>query len=354
MPKLLLQYSDIQKDFLPLTLTRPFTSLRIGILSVEAKWMQIARHQGIDLELLNEAQYKEADLVWKANLIPKSGINLSMFFEGNAHLNTDFIEVKNPWDIIRENVFFMLDDVANVKAAYINLEPKPGIIVSGDHPVMLHPDARVESCFINTNEGPVIVDEHAMVMQGAMLRGPIYVGKNSTVKMGATLYAGTNIGNDCIVGGEVKNTIFQSFSNKGHHGYVGDSYIGEWCNLGAGTSCSNLKNTAGMLQAWEMSTESFQGVGKKAGMLMGDHVKTAIHTSFNSGTVIAGFSNVFSSSALLPKFIPPFNWGLDQDIIYDIDKAIVEIERWMLMKGQKPTERQIQDIKSFHLQTKSR
>ncbi|MEY4738830.1 MAG: hypothetical protein RLZZ05_214, partial [Bacteroidota bacterium] len=196
---------------------------------------------------------------------------------------------------------------------------------------------------------PVMIDEDAYIMQGAMLRGPLYIGKRTVVKMGATLYAGTNIGNDCTVGGEIKNTILHAYSNKGHHGYLGDSYIGEWCNMGAGTSCSNLKNTAGELKAWNMDTSSFINAGKKAGILMGDHVKTAINTSFNSGTVIGGFSNVFNPTDMLPKYIAPFQWGMEQQ--YDLEKLLEEVKRWMMMKGQEPTTSALESIKTHYLKT---
>jgi hypothetical protein len=194
-----------------------------------------------------------------------------------------------------------------------------------------------------------MIDEDACIMQGSMLRGPLYIGKRAVVKMGATLYAGTNIGNDCTAGGEIKNTILHAYSNKGHHGYLGDSYVGEWCNMGAGTSCSNLKNTAGELKAWQMDTSSFINAGKKAGILMGDHVKTAINSSFNSGSVIGGFSNVFTPDALLPKYIPPFQWGMEQQ--YDLDKLLEEVKRWMKMKGQQPTTAALESIKTYYLKT---
>lgn len=352
MPKLLLQYSHFQKDFFPLTFTRPFTDLRVGILSVADKWLKIANQQGIELELILEEDVNRADKIWSANFIPTPSIDLSTFFNQPAAATNDFIELNSPWDLVRHNTRFMMDDFELLRGTYGNAAIRENIYVSGAFPLFLHPSVSTEHCFINTADGPVMIDENATIMQGAMLRGPLYIGKRSTVKMGATLYAGSNIGNDCIVGGEIKNTVFQAFSNKGHHGYIGDSFIGEWCNFGAGTSCSNLKNTAGELKAWAISDDSFQPIGKKAGMLTGDHVKTAINTSFNSGSVVAGFSNIFSNTSLLPKFIPPFQWGIEEEKVYDFEKMLEEIERWMQMKGQKPTEKQIQDIKSLYKQTK--
>jgi UDP-N-acetylglucosamine diphosphorylase/glucosamine-1-phosphate N-acetyltransferase len=347
MPKLLLQYSDFQKDFFPLTLTRPFIDLRVGILTVANKWKTIALSQQIDLDLITEDG--SADIIWDARFIPKISLDIKSFFEHKTAPEDSFFEIKSPWDIIQHNISMLMDDIQLLKA---NVEANPHaeqVSKTGIYPIHVHPTARLEHCFVNTQDGPVMIDEDACIMQGAMLRGPLYIGKRTVVKMGAALYAGTNIGNDCTVGGEIKNTIFHAYSNKGHHGYLGDSYVGEWCNMGAGTSCSNLKNTAGELKAWNMVNSSFINAGKKAGILMGDHVKTAINSSFNSGSVIAGFSNVFNPDALLPKYIAPFQWGLDQH--YTIEKLLEEVKRWMKMKGQEPTISSLESIKSFYLKT---
>jgi len=347
MPKLLLQYSDFQKDFFPLTLTRPFIDLRVGILTVANKWKTIALSQQIDLDLI--AEDGSADIIWDARFIPKISLDVKSFFEHKTAPEDSFFEIKSPWDIIHHNISMLMDDIQLLKA---NVETNPHaeqVSKTGIYPIHVHPTARLEHCFINTQEGPVMIDEDACIMQGSMLRGPLYIGKRAVVKMGATLYAGTNIGNDCTAGGEIKNTILHAYSNKGHHGYLGDSYVGEWCNMGAGTSCSNLKNTAGELKAWQMDTSSFINAGKKAGILMGDHVKTAINSSFNSGSVIGGFSNVFTPDALLPKYIPPFQWGMEQQ--YDLDKLLEEVKRWMKMKGQQPTTAALESIKTYYLKT---
>jgi UDP-N-acetylglucosamine diphosphorylase/glucosamine-1-phosphate N-acetyltransferase len=347
MPKLLLQYSHFQKDFLPLTLTRSFIDLRVGILSVADKWIKIAFSQNIDLEIIEQG--KSADFSWDAGLIPKISLDIKSFFEHKTAPEDSFFALKTPWDIIHHNTSLVLDDIQLLCPTFASNPCLDQVSTSGIHPLYVHQTARLEHCYINTEEGPVMIDEEAYIMQGAMLRGPMYIGKRTVVKMGAALYAGTNIGSDCIVGGEIKNTIFQAYSNKGHHGYLGDSYIGEWCNMGAGTSCSNLKNTAGELKAWNMDTSSFINAGKKAGILMGDHVKTAINSSFNSGTVIGGFSNVFNPDALLPKYIAPFQWGQEQ--YYELDKLLEEVNRWMTMKGQEPNASILESIKSYYLNT---
>ena len=347
MPKLLLQYSNFQKDFLPLTLTRPFIDLRVGILTVADKWKTIALAQDTDIEIVTSEE--SADIIWDARFIPKFSLDIKTFSEQKTAPDDSFFALKTSWDIIQYNTSMVLDDIQLLKTAFDSDTRVDQVSKTGIYPMYIHPTARVEHCFINTEDGPVMIDEGSLIMQGAMLRGPLYIGKRSVVKMGSALYAGTNIGNDCIVGGEIKNTIFQACSNKGHHGYLGDSYIGEWCNMGAGTSCSNLKNTAGDLKAWNMDTSSFINAGKKAGILMGDHVKTAINTSFNSGTVIGGFSNVFNPEALSPKYIAPFQWGMDEH--YDLDKLLEEVKRWMNMKGQQPTTSILESIKTYYLKT---
>ena len=347
MPKLLLQYSHFQKDFLPLTFTRSFIDLRVGILAVEDKWRKLSLSQDIELEIIDDDA--SADIIWDARLIPKFSLDIKSFFEKKTAPDDSFFALKTPWDIIHHNTLLVLDDIQLLSPTFDSIPCLDQVSTSGIHPLYVHLTARLEHCYINTEEGPVMVDEDACIMQGAMLRGPMYIGKRTVVKMGAALYAGSNIGSDCIVGGEIKNTIFQAYSNKGHHGYLGDSYIGEWCNMGAGTSCSNLKNTAGELKAWNMDTSSFINAGKKAGILMGDHVKTAINSSFNSGTVIGGFSNVFNPDALLPKYIAPFQWGQEQH--YELDKLLEEVKRWMTMKGQQPNASILESIKSYYLNT---
>jgi NDP-sugar pyrophosphorylase family protein len=122
-------------------------------------------------------------------------------------------------------------------------------------------------------------------MEGAMLRGPLSIGKDAVVKMGAAIYGATTIGPACVVGGEIRNSIITGYSNKAHDGYLGDAWIGEWCNLGAGTSCSNLRNTATPVNVWHMHSKQFVKGGLKCGLVMGDHSKCSINTSFNTATV---------------------------------------------------------------------
>jgi UDP-N-acetylglucosamine diphosphorylase / glucose-1-phosphate thymidylyltransferase / UDP-N-acetylgalactosamine diphosphorylase / glucosamine-1-phosphate N-acetyltransferase / galactosamine-1-phosphate N-acetyltransferase len=148
--------------------------------------------------------------------------------------------------------------------------------------------------------------------------------------MGTKLYGGTTIGPYCIAGGEIKNSVLFGFSNKAHDGYLGDSVIGEWCNIGAGTSNSNLKNNASAVVIW--TPHGPREVGQKCGVLMGDYSRTAINTSINTGTVIGVCSNVFGSG-LTPKYIASFSWGNDSLERYQFEKAIADVGNWKMFKG---------------------
>ena len=170
--------------------------------------------------------------------------------------------------------------------------------------------------------------------------------------MGSKVYGATTMGPYCMGGGEIKNSILTGYSNKAHEGYLGDSVIGEWCNLGAGTSNSNLKNTGGTVNLWNYSDNNFVAAGNKCGVIMGDYSRTAINSSINTGSVIGASSNVFGNG-LLPKFIPDFTWGSDDGNRYEFEKATVDIDNWKKMKNKTITQQETQVLKHiFELSVK--
>ena len=161
-------------------------------------------------------------------------------------------------------------------------------------------------------------------MEGCLIRGPFALMENSILKMGTKVYGPTTFGPHCKVGGEISNSVVQGFSNKAHDGYLGNSVIGEWCNLGADTNTSNLKNNYGSVKTWSYNSESMLDTGTKyCGLTMGDHSKCGINTMFNTGTVVGVFANVFGGG-FPSKFIPSFSWG-DSDgyVDYDVEKALI-------------------------------
>jgi hypothetical protein len=158
--------------------------------------------------------------------------------------------------------------------------------------------------------------------------------ENAVVKMGAKIYGATTLGKNVIAGGEIKNSIICDNSNKAHDGYLGDSMIGEWCNLGAGTNNSNIKNNAGAVTLWNQASQRFEDAGMKCGVMMGDYTRVAINSSINTGSVFGVCCNVFGEG-LLPKMIQNFSWGKEK---YRFEKAIQHIDNWKKLKGSLLTE----------------
>lgn len=210
-----------------------------------------------------------------------------------------------------------------------------GVFFHGDlEQVHISPGVKIRSCTINTESGDVIIGPHSEIMEGSCIRGPFALGDNSTVKMGSQIYGPTSIGQHCKVGGEVSNIVMHDYSNKGHGGFVGNSVIGSWCNLGAETTSSNLKNTYGEVKLYSAKERKLINGGRIfCGILMGDHSKTAIHTAFNTATVVGAFCNVFGKGAP-EKHIPSFTWGGSEGVKeYRIEQAISTAKKVMARRN---------------------
>ena len=208
---------------------------------------------------------------------------------------------------------------------------RPNLMKRGEHPLYIHPSATIEHAYFNTQEGPIYIGPEALIMDGACIRGPAAINSKSVIKLGAALYPGTVIGHHCVVGGEVKNSVMLDHSNKSHAGYLGDSVIGSWCNLGALTSVSNLKNTLSNVQVWHMPTQTKIDSGRlKCGIFMADFCRTGIHTRINAGTVI-GVSCHLYGGEIFGGNLPAFTWGLSEE--YELSKAIQTIQRVQSNQG---------------------
>jgi UDP-N-acetylglucosamine diphosphorylase/glucosamine-1-phosphate N-acetyltransferase len=198
--------------------------------------------------------------------------------------------------------------------------------------IFIEEGATLLHCHLNASTGPIYIASGAEIQEGSCIRGPFALGKDACVKMNTVVYGATTVGPKSIVGGEVKNSILFGYSNKAHHGYLGDAVIGEWCNLGAGTSNSNVKNTAGNISVWDESSNSKRIVGNKMGVCMGDYVKTAINTSITTGATIGVGANVFCAG-LTQNFVHHFSWG-SENKIYQIDKLIEDTAGWKAFKNE--------------------
>jgi UDP-N-acetylglucosamine diphosphorylase / glucose-1-phosphate thymidylyltransferase / UDP-N-acetylgalactosamine diphosphorylase / glucosamine-1-phosphate N-acetyltransferase / galactosamine-1-phosphate N-acetyltransferase len=267
-----------------------------------------------------------------ANIIPTAKNFEKILLLANAGaeiIATDSIRfIKYPWDIfmqcdlaLREDYKLLTINKTSEKIATSNKTINEADIFIGNN-------VQMEHCILNASTGPIYIDDGAIIQEGSMIRGPFCLGKNSVVKMGTKIYGATSIGNNCTVGGEIKNSTILDNSNKAHDGYLGDSVLGAWCNIGAGTSNSNIKNTGGIVKMQLQQNENTIDVGNKAGLIMGDYSRAAINTSFNTGTVIGVCCNIFGETCP-PKFVADFTWGNE---VYDLEKALEHINNWMLLK----------------------
>jgi UDP-N-acetylglucosamine diphosphorylase/glucosamine-1-phosphate N-acetyltransferase len=247
--------------------------------------------------------------------------------------------IKYPWDLLEVLPSSIELDFSLLTNKKRSLKLPKQVQHTGKHPVFIEKGANIAACFLNTTSGPIYIGASAAIQEGAMIKGPFLLGQNSIVKMGAAIYGPTVVGANCLIGGEVKRSLMFPYSNKAHHGYLGDSVIGSWCNWGAGTSNSNLKNTAGIIRV-EVDGKMIP-VGQKAGVFMGDHSRTAINASLNSGTII-GVSAQVGVGGLTQKKISSFQWVGGKR--YRLKEAIAHIRQWKALKGEDLTEQEVQRL----------
>ncbi|MEO1714969.1 MAG: glucose-1-phosphate thymidylyltransferase, partial [Bacteroidota bacterium] len=211
--------------------------------------------------------------------------------------------------------------------------PESNTLIGPKNQLFIEPGASVEGAILNTKTGPIYIGKDAAVMEGAIIRGPFALGNNGVVKLGAKVYGPTTIGPFAKIGGEVNNSVLFGYSNKGHDGFLGNSVIGEWCNLGADTNNSNLKNNYAEVRAWNYKLEGFIPTGLQfCGLIMGDHSKCGINTMFNTGTVVGVSANIFGAG--FPRnFVPSFTWGGPSGMsTYRVKKAFETAERVMVRR----------------------
>lgn len=359
MKTIVLFDGQCHKSLLPLTFTRPVSQLRVGIFTIHEKWTRFfdqdvnVRTKDYLADKFNSFE-SEADLGVLGGLLPDEDLfsviesltpNTILMKDGNVLAisplpkNDDSIEsslsnyaiieydssvsiVFRPQDIFLKNSNEILKDYSWIKKNTKSIKCHESNTVFGND-IFIEEGASVRGSMINCEQGPVYIGKNAQVMEGSVIRGPFALLDYSIVKMGAKIYGPTTFGPHCKVGGEVGNSVIQGFSNKAHDGYLGNSVIGEWCNLGADTNTSNLKNNYSFVKNWDYSTESMQNTGTQyCGLIMGDHSKCGINTMFNTGTVVGVSANIFGGG-FPSKFIPSYSWGgSDGFVDYELEKAI--------------------------------
>lgn len=248
------------------------------------------------------------------------------------HFNGDVLVIKNSWELFQLNGSEIKKDIKLLKVeAVSDIEKYPHALLINKDQIYIEPGAIIEpGALLYAEKGPIFIGKNARIMANSVVRGPSAICDHSVVKMGAKIYEETTIGPVCKVGGEISNVIFHSYSNKSHDGYVGNSVFGQWCNLGADTNTSNLKNNYSNVKVVEWKTKKEYDTGQQfIGTIMGDHSKTGINSMLNTGTICGVCCNLFSDS-YPPKFVPSFSWVSGNNIVpYHFEKAIEAMEKMM-------------------------
>lgn len=347
-------------NLLPLTFTRPVSDIRSGILTIKEKWEKFlgVKSSNLTKEYLEEKyplKIDEENILIAANLLPdqnlidaiqklnmkealirnnnllavklnKTDVKSFDYSDITAYNQIDYteslVEINWPWDIFRINGENLQTDFELITKGR---ESKPlsdsNNIVGGEN-IFVEDGAKVEFATLNASTGPIYIGKDAEIMEGSIIRGPFALCDHSTVKMAAKIYGPTTVGPYSKVGGELNNSVILGYSNKAHDGFLGNSVIGEWCNLGADTNNSNLKNNYAEVRLWNYETQRFIKTGLQfCGLIMGDHSKCAINTMFNTGTVVGVNANIFGEG--FPRnFVPSFSWGGAHGFtVYGLNKA---------------------------------
>ena len=347
---------NVRNQLLPFTFTRPVADIRVGILTIREKWEFLLglttttvtedylseKYPFVELEmnvLINASFLPSENLV---NIIKGLQENQAVFFDDEPiaffttegqevdfenydviqYEHDDILRIEHTWEIFSKNGEAIKRDFEMLTKGKDSQPIPKGIWTKNSENIFIEEGAVLEFCTLNASEGPIYIGKDAEVMEGAMVRGPFALCEHSTLKMGAKIYSNTTIGPHSKVGGEVNNSVIFGYSNKGHDGFLGNSVLGEWCNLGADTNNSNLKNNYAEVRLWDYETEGFARTGLQfCGLMMGDHSKCGINTMFNTGTVVGVSANIFGSG--FPRnFVPSFSWGGSGGFTtYKTDKA---------------------------------
>lgn len=348
---------DVREALLPFTFTRPVADIRIGILTIREKWETYLRYTTTTLTeeylsakfpmvevennvMINASYLPNRELVdLILDLEPMQAVvyqeDIIAFYTQETQEEVDFndytlisyegelVQVANKWDIFQKNDEALRADFALVTEDRIS-EPIPeNVNVIAPENVFIEEGAKLAFVTLNASTGPIYIGKDTEIMEGSIIRGPFALCEGAQVKLGTKIYGATTVGPECRVGGEVNNSVMFGYSNKGHDGFLGNSVLGEWCNLGADTNNSNLKNNYAPVKLWNYETGDYENTGLQfCGLMMGDHSKSGINTMFNTGTVVGVSCSIFGGG--FPKtFLPNFTWGgVESTDHYKVDKAI--------------------------------
>ncbi len=369
--------SDTRYRLLPFTHTRPIADIRCGIFTMRERWEHLLKEKTSTLTVtylqevypaetdhnniyINAAVFATEELAIALKSLPIetsliSGNTLIAIHTCNKLNNDDLTDISqftsltalnskkypeikclnNVWDIFSLNDYAIRADYEIVTKDRISAPIPQHITVTGKSHIFIEEGAVINAgCIINATTGPVYIGKDSEILEGSIIRGPLALCEHSVIKMGAKIYGATTIGNGSKVGGEISNAVFFSNSNKGHDGFLGNAVIGEWCNLGADTNCSNLKNNYDEVKIWDEHNNRSVKTGLTfCGLMMGDHSKCGINTMFNTGTVVGVSSNIFGAG-FPEKFVPSFCWGgADGMTTYSFERAMDTAARMMARRN---------------------
>lgn len=361
MNYILFDENNIRNNLLPLTFMRPIADIRIGILTIREKWEKRLNTKTSTLtENYLSGKFpivkEESNILINSSVCPTEEIaNMVMNLKPNQtlvsedtiialHVTDDELNkvietasegieeisvaepplrITHTWDIFSKNETAILDDFDLLTKGKQSETLGKSNMVIGEGQIFIEKGAKIEGATLNPSAGPIYIGKDAEIMEGAHIRGPFALCESATVKMNAKIYGPTTIGPWSKVGGEINNSVIFGYSNKAHDGFLGHSVIAEWCNLGADTNTSNLKNTYDCVRLWSYTKQTFVNTHLQfCGMIMADHAKCGINTMFNTGTVVGVNANIFGPG-FQRNFIPSFTWGgTSGHTTYDLDKAV--------------------------------
>lgn len=346
----------VRTALLPFTFTRPVADIRIGILTIREKWekylgyttttitedylmdkfpmVEMEQNVLINASYLPNEILAEMVMALEENQAIFSGDEVVAFYTKDTQEEVDFdaydiieyeedvLKIEHSWDIFKKNDAALREDFELITEGRTS-QPIPATVNTlSPENIFIEEGAKLEFVTLNASTGPIYIGKNTEIMEGSIIRGPFALCEGAVVKMAAKVYGATTVGPECRIGGEVSNSVLFGYSNKGHDGFLGNSVLGEWCNLGADTNNSNLKNNYEEVKLWSYEKSGFVKTGLQfCGLMMGDHSKSGINTMFNTGTVVGVCANIFGSG--FPRnFVPSFSWGGAAGMVtYDVKKA---------------------------------
>lgn len=377
--------NDIRRQLLPLTYTRPIAKIRVGITTIAEKWQSMlgkGRYSWLTASYLQEKYplvAENSNLMIAGHVLPSKALaeQALALSEGEAIVDaekviafngkpSDFdsrnfshafapaqkvVSINKLYDIFEANSDAICDDFSRITLNRTSQPiPHSATVIGDASQIFIEEGACVEGAFLNTKKGPIYIGKDVEIMECACVRGPFAACHDAKVKIGAKIYEGTTLGPHCKVGGEVENSVFFGYSNKAHDGFIGDAVVGEWCNIGGGTTASNLKNDYGEIKLWNYASQRFERTGRQfVGLIMGDHCKTGVNCMINTATVLGVGVNIHGSG--FPRnFVPSFMEGSSNAGFKDVSlKAFFNIaERVMARRGITLTEADKKMLESIY------